>query len=221
MLSGALPLEGVGFVIREMYEHGVVHMEHQPFFLAPPPGVTPGIAHDDVLRLPPPGKKPQKMDGNIAQTCAEIVKAGHGKPVHTKAVGEGMVKAGFARSSTGGALQRAMNQGLIKRAGMALYLPAKANGKAQNKAPKGGSESQHAIVAKTIERAYPKWVTRAKLLKVFAKYGFRPESSSVAVSKLKGEGKVIYGESDKGASYQWVPEEKRQTEPENPPADSQ
>jgi hypothetical protein len=225
MLAGAIPLEGVGYVLAEMYQRGAVHFEHQPFFLIPPPaptGVTAGVG-EEVLQLPAPHKKKQKMDGNIAETCADIVRAGHGKPVHTGTIGKGMVKAGFARSSTSGALQRAMKLGLVKRVGAALYLPAHKNGgKPQRQAPKGSNESQHAVVAKTIERAYPKWVKRAKLLRIFEKKGWRPESSSVATSKLKADGKIILGETEETkGTYQWVPENKRRTPSENPPADSQ
>lgn len=223
IVGGTVPLEGIGYVLAAMYEHGAVHFEHQPVAPFPPAqGVTPGLSHEEVLRLPSPKKKPQKLDGNIVETCAEVVRAGHGEPVHTRVIGAGMIKAGFSRSSTSGAIQRAMQQGLIKRAGTALYLPGKARKDAVGREPKGGGESQQAVVAKTIERAYPKWVPRAKLLKVFEKRGWRPESSSVATSKLKADGAIIFGDTEETkGTYQWVPEEKRRIQPENPPADAQ
>lgn len=224
MLSGALPLEGVGFVIREMYENGVVHMEHQPFFLAPPKatGVTAGLAHEEVLQLPPPAKpkkKPQKMDGNITGTCVAIIQAAPSKPVPTAVIKAGMVKAGFSKDSTSGAVNKAMKEGMIERVGLGLYIPSKNADKAETETKAGGT-SQHATVAKAIERAYPKWVKRAKLLRIFEKKGWRPESSSVATNKLKAEGKIVYGDTEETkGTYQWVPEDKRPSQ--TPPADSQ
>lgn len=132
-VGGAIPLERVGFAMRDMLVNGATYSEVRP---VPPdkrkaPAIKPRLLHERVKLLSPPAKNKKmtydpRSPGNKA--ILGTLKRANGESLGTEDFKPALVKAGLSPQGTSGYLMRLLRCGAINRPSPGRYSLAEGGG---------------------------------------------------------------------------------------------